>query len=192
MFGWEEFGPRYRAGKWEPRTKALVDTLSPGDVFVDVGAWIGPVTLWALDRGAIVYAIEPDPVAAAAFRRTIGERDDVHFLQAALAPAGGTVNISPEPRGEFGGSETRVTSEGLEVPAVTLEDVLGGVVPALVKIDVEGYETTLCPAIVPWLAEHQVPVQISLHGEHLPRELFDGYSDVKIPVSDRGDIVALP
>src|SRR5262245_51934695 len=62
--GWDNFWKLYKSGVWEPGTKAFMKRfLKPGDLFVDIGAWIGPTALWAVECGAHVIAIEPDPVA---------------------------------------------------------------------------------------------------------------------------------
>ena len=52
-------------GGWEATTfDVLTDRLSTGSTFVDVGSWIGPMTLVAAACGAKVVAYEPDPGAA--------------------------------------------------------------------------------------------------------------------------------
>lgn len=189
-YGWPEFRDVYESGEWEPTTRALINTLCPGDLFVDVGAWIGPTTLWALERGARVIAFEPDPIAAAEFRRTVNH-PNVTLHECAVGPTTGLARIRVPDGKEFGGSETQISDVGLKVRIVRLQDVLSEV-PALVKIDVEGFEVDLCPDLIPWLSQAKVPVQVSLHGEELPKRLFAGYSDLHWPEDSRGDVVALP
>jgi hypothetical protein len=52
-------------GRWEAATlKAIDDNLPEGGLLFDVGAWIGPMTLWsAKNRRARVISLEPDPEA---------------------------------------------------------------------------------------------------------------------------------
>lgn len=191
-YGWQWFEDLYRSGAWEPRTKSLIDTLQPGDLFVDVGAWIGPVTRWALARGAQVIAVEPDPVALPELLRRVP--DAVEVWQGAVAIETGTARIAPNPKegGFYGDSMSRLAGEGVEVPAWTLQEILNGRIPRLVKIDVEGYETELCPALMPWLAEQGVTVQVSFHGTLPERGWFAGFSDVQWPADSWGDLVARP
>ena len=51
------FWDRVEAGTWEPGTlAALAPHLGPETTFLDLGAWVGPLTLLAASRGARVLA----------------------------------------------------------------------------------------------------------------------------------------
>lgn len=191
--GWPHFWDLYHRGVWEPETKALLGRhLRPGSLFVDVGAWIGPVTLWALELGADVIAIEPDPVAREELCRQAPST--VEIWPGAIATTSGTARLAANPKdgGEYGDSMSRLAVEGHEVATWTLPDVLAGRIPDLVKIDVEGYEIDLCPSLMPWLAERRVPVQVSCHGAIPALHAFSGYSNVAVPDDLWGDLIALP
>ena len=57
---------------WEATTFAvLTSRLTTGSTLVDVGAWIGPMTLVAAACGARVVAYEPDPAAADELRDNV-------------------------------------------------------------------------------------------------------------------------
>lgn len=195
MRAWRRFWAAYEAGQWEPETRELLyRTLEPGDLFVDIGAWIGPVTLWALDRKARVIAIEPDPVACAELRAQVGER--VEIWEGAVVTEPGPVRLSPR-RGALGNSMTHITDDGtVEVPGWTLPEILGDRVPRLVKIDVEGYEIDLLPTVGPYLAELGVPLSVALHphltGAKPSLRWFEGYRRIDHPRDPRGNLVALP
>jgi len=60
---WSDFWDRFDRGLWEPQTLRKLCALTEGDLFVDIGAWIGPTALTAAVNGARVLAFEPDPVA---------------------------------------------------------------------------------------------------------------------------------
>jgi FkbM family methyltransferase len=190
--GWDTFWRLHASGAWEPHTRALIQRLQPGDVFVDIGAWIGPVTLWALERGAHVIAIEPDPIAADELRRRAPAAE---IWEGALDTRIGHARIASNARdgGQLGDSMSRLSTDGvIVVQTWTLQDVLGDRAPALVKIDVEGHEAELLPTVAPWLAERGVPLQVSFHGVRPARAWFAGYSAVRWPAHPHDDLVALP
>ena len=116
-------------------------TLKPGDLFVDVGANVGAYTIWAIELGADVIAIEPNAWAVGRLEENLalnGYRADVR--RAALSDAPGTVRFTRD-LGVLNhivrGDSAHVTEE---VPATTLDQVLGDRIAAGVKIDVEGAE----------------------------------------------------
>lgn len=179
---WERFWKFYRQGSWEPETRALLrDTLKPGDLFLDIGAWIGPVTLWALDSGASVIAIEPDPVALPELRRRVPA--EVEIWDCALAPESGTAHLAPA--SAYGDSMSKLAADGIEVPCRTLPEILNGRRPAMANMDIEGYELTLLPTVAPYLASLGTTLVVSLHTGLPEREWFAGYRDVYIPKTAR-------
>lgn len=198
---WDGFWAQFHAGAWEPHTAQLMaDLLQPGDLYVDVGAWIGPCVVWARRLGARVLAFEPDPVAFTELGRRHGNDPMVTLHQHAVVPARttndrGYLATNPKPGGGLGDSESRLGESGLTVRTVTLPQVLAGhPKPRLVTIDIEGGEATLMPTLGPWLARKRIPVQVSCHGLDLPESCFDGYTTVTHRVTMPGwdDIVALP
>lgn len=187
---WAQFWGLFEEGSWEPQTTALFDELlGPGCLLVDFGAWIGPTVLWAAAQGARVLAIEPDPVARGALADNVqanGFADQVTIIAGAIDTQTGTARLFHAPVGEFGDSRSRLSDSGVEVQTWTLPDLLTEqeIAPedvSLVKIDVEGYETTLCPTLGPWLAEHQIPATIELHGGYPDPSLFEGFGIVRYP-----------
>jgi hypothetical protein len=60
----ESFWKSVERGEWEPYTFSVLDRfVTPETTVIDIGAWIGPVTLYAAKTAKHVFAIEPDPVA---------------------------------------------------------------------------------------------------------------------------------
>ena len=197
--GWQQFWKLWSSDRWEVATHDLLRlVLQPGDLFLDIGAWIGPVTRWAIELGAYVIAVEPDPVAfEGLLDATEGSWSHLETWNGALTVDGGSVTLAPnsKPEGAFGDSMSRIAypdEDGLLVPSWKLDAILGDRVPKMMKMDVEGYEVALAPAVMPWLVEHNVGVQISCHGELLDPALFADYREVRWPEHSWGDIVALP
>lgn len=108
---------RLRAeGIWEPyETQLLLQALSPGDVFVDVGANLGYFSILAatvVGESGAVYAFEPDADNCALFRASVAriQRDlaphrfcpRIHIAQAGLsdAPSDGFLYLSEDNLGD--------------------------------------------------------------------------------------------
>jgi FkbM family methyltransferase len=204
--GWLDFWDQYRSGAWEPDTlQFLRDCLKPGDLFVDVGAWIGPVSIWAHMLGAYTLAFEPDPIAYEELERRVPGA----WYGAIATRSGARVLLpNPKPGGEFGDSMSRLAngrhgeavgglhgaaraSGGVYTQAWTLQGILQyRPAPALVKIDVEGYETILMRSLGPWLAERGIPLQVSCHGTLVSAQHLAGYTHIEWPDNPMGDIRA--
>jgi FkbM family methyltransferase len=148
--------------RYEPRTTDfLVDSLKPGDVFVDVGASHGYFTLIAasrVGRAGRVYAFEPNPPVfrqLADHVRLNGFDDRVRLADIALADTNGEATFFVSRCATNSGlsslkvTEPRVRAgvlspqHSVRVTAETFDCWYGRTKPgsiAVVKIDVEGAE----------------------------------------------------
>lgn len=179
---WAQFWDLYRQDGWEPETQALVRAnLKPGDLFLDIGAWIGPVTLWALDCGAFVIAIEPDPVALTELRRRVPP--EVEVWEGALGIEHGTARLAAATA--YGDSMSRVDREGIAVPCLTLAEILQGRRPQMATMDIEGYEMTILPEVAPQLAALGTTLMVALHTGLPDPAWFAGFSRVYMPTRAR-------
>ncbi|MBX9943622.1 MAG: FkbM family methyltransferase [Reyranella sp.] len=121
----------------------LLHFLRAGDLFLDIGANVGSYSVLASGVcRATTWAFEPDPDTVGQLRRQIEINGLEHLVEVhsvALGPADGEVPLTIDD-----GSANRVdTSVGAKVrlvPQRSLDDVIGGRRPAMIKIDVEGYE----------------------------------------------------
>lgn len=118
--------------------------LGDGDLFVDVGAHAGVYTIWALEQGAEVIAVEPNPDMAAQLRSNLSLNSytaAVHEMALAGEPGrmlmSGADLLRQHLLVEPGGA---VSAGGVEVEVGTLDDLVGDRVVKGVKIDVEGAE----------------------------------------------------
>ena len=136
-------------GQLEPGTAAVVQALlEPGDLAVDAGANVGMLTLamaHAVGAAGSVLAIEPTPRLAALLRRsrTLSFPEGVITVEAvALGAERGTAALSIGPTCGHN-SLVRLSDEtaSVSVPVRRLDDILPPEArPALVKLDVEGFE----------------------------------------------------
>lgn len=114
----------------------------PPRAIVDVGANVGLSALYFRRRfpGARILAVEPSPDLVPLLRRNTAALD-VEVLHAAVAADRGTVRFT-EADDSWAGITTG--GAGVEVPAVTLDDLLEGI--DFLKLDIEGAEFEALPA----------------------------------------------
>jgi len=167
------FWDRVEAGGWEPGTlAALTPLLRPGVTFLDLGAWVGPLSLLAAARGAHVVALEADPAAQDQFSRNLAANPDlasrIELIPAAISPIPGAVRLGA--RRKPGDSMSSILlaggPSGWSAPAMTpavLAERLGGPHALVVKIDIEGAEYALLPHLRPLLAAPDLSVLVSFH-----------------------------
>jgi FkbM family methyltransferase len=153
---------------WEGATLDIVDQfVKPGTTFVDVGAWIGIVSMWAAKNGARVIAIEPDPVALESMNINVQLNDyHIQVVAGAVSDVTSMTHLQPHERFGFGDSMTQVSSEGIEVPCWRLEDIFNIYDIdncSLVKMDIEGHEAVILPTVAPFLASLNIPLYVSMH-----------------------------
>jgi FkbM family methyltransferase len=156
--------------RYEPRTTDfLIETLKPGDVFVDVGASHGYFTLIAASRvgpAGRVYAFEPNPPVfrqLAAHVRLNGYDGRVRLADIALSDTNGQATFFVSRCATNSGlSSLQATEERLRegllsthhtvrVTAETFDSWYARIAPgpiAVVKIDVEGAEDRVFDGMV--------------------------------------------
>jgi len=196
------FWARVAAGHWEPDSFAVIDRfVAPGSTFVDLGAWIGPLTLYAASVAGAVQAIEPDPVARTVLQANIGlnprlaERIKVHAV--AIGDTTGAARLGNITSAQGGDSMSSLlyadATMSWPVDCTTLDEFLmavDGPVPSLIKIDTEGTEVELLAAARDWLAAIHPPLLLSVHArfwrDPYPRltrlvELLSGYRELLTP-----------
>ena len=135
---------------WEAKLLAAVEAaLRPGDIFFDIGAWIGPYTLLGSrlvkDAGR-VYAFEPDPIAKQLLDRNIDANlcSNVTVVQAAVSDRDGFAPFITE--SNLADSNSRLADcrspFTCDVQTYRLDSfcLLNNVIPDIVKIDIEGGE----------------------------------------------------
>ncbi len=174
-------------GGWEASTfEALTSRLGSGKTFVDVGAWIGPMTLVAAACGARVVAYEPDPAAAHELAENVALNPsfDVAIERVALWTSTGTRQLRGGPAG-LGESMSSFSGRAGRVGATTVatidarEAARSWPPDALVKIDVEGAEYWLLPRLRPFIAEHRPTMVLSVHAYDVRASLAGWPSPVR-------------
>ena len=129
---------------YEPHVAVHVkNLLKPNMVFVDIGANIGYYALLAASRGAKVYALEPNTRNIWLLGQSARDNGfDIKIFPYALADTERLVLYNPlRGNGQVTDLPTSLPSEAQQIlRSMTLDGVLEGVSPDMVKIDVEGSE----------------------------------------------------
>lgn len=145
--------------------KFIEKNLKPGGTFVDVGANVGLFSLMAarvVGPGGRVIAIEPAPVVAAALRATIsanGLDALVRVEQVAAGAERGLATLSVTSNCRQSTLLPAVLPPGTQASTVvtdvvTLDEMLGDIVPDVVKISVGGWELKVLDGMQALLAAH--------------------------------------
>jgi FkbM family methyltransferase len=169
-------------GQWEPATFRLMDRiLDPSWRFVDIGAWIGPTTLYAGKKCGRIDAFECDPVTIRQLHNNLALNPDVaakvRLHEYALGEEDGFLRLfSPE----LGSSETSIfavherggalrdcgdtmLAGARDVRAVFRDGGYGSCDRTLVKIDIEGAEFRILPRLADVIAESRCIWYVSFH-----------------------------
>lgn len=134
---------RWRESTWfEPITEPWVEACRGASLVVDLGAEVGFFSLLAarvMRPGGRLIAVEADPVFARLLRELpFPSGIEVDVINAAAWDEETEVELR-RPRG-CSATAAGVTGDVFRVPAVTVDGLLHGNVPAALKLDVEGAE----------------------------------------------------
>jgi len=176
----DSFWDKACAGAWEPETLAAVrDLVDENTVFIDIGGWIGPITLLAAAKGATVLTFEPDPRAFELLSANVAANPDlakrITLHNAAVSPTSDRVRLgSPRKPGDSMGSILEADSGVAlwDAAAITPLDIAALAANAgriVLKMDVEGAEYTLLPHLQTLLTERTVAALIAFHPKLLAK-----------------------
>jgi FkbM family methyltransferase len=184
---------------------ALTDIVKRGDTIVDVGANRGNFSFfvsWLTGPHGKVIAFEPNPKCAEIFKteRSLNQIRNISLHECGLSNSAGTLRLTVplinSGEATFGKSSY---SEALQFEAAVRvgDDVLQQETPALIKIDVEGFETNVIRGLVQTInrvspliiteviSAHLVRAGSSIAELHKTMEAL-GYIGMKISAGARG------
>jgi FkbM family methyltransferase len=135
--------------------RAYADAISAGKVpvILDCGANIGLASIWFALRypRARIYAIEPEPDNFAMLRRNVGGYANVVPVHAAISDQVTRVSLR-NPQDQPWACQTEEDETG-GIETVTIPDLFARFPdsePLIVKVDIEGHETTLFRSNTDW------------------------------------------
>jgi FkbM family methyltransferase len=145
--GHEWFWPGFENGTWEPSTFKIFDRfLSKDHTFLDIGAWIGPTTLYAASRAHTVLSFEPDTVAYQSLVENVRLNNLQNVVTYPVAVSNDFKAIKFGAKTGFGDSMSSEIWGGpgeKTVPAISFKSLVTQTYPNFIKIDIEGGESTL-------------------------------------------------
>lgn len=168
----DEFWMHVNNGQWESSTiNVITKNLNRNDIYIDIGAWIGPTVLAAASTGCTVHAYEPDPVAFAELSANISANKiiDVTLNNVALFDRHGEMSFGSG-RGDSLGDSISSLMNGQGSIQVPVRDIKNESAQEffkkckLLKIDVEGAEYVIMPRMANYLHEHKPHLLLSIHG----------------------------
>jgi FkbM family methyltransferase len=141
----------YYKGTYEKATMHVIHScLKEGDTFIDVGANIGVVSLYAsicVGNSGSIWAFEANPATVKLLEDNIAlnKFTNIKIYEYALGAQEGTGEIYPETVENNRGAASMLKREGqstvkFDIVIKKLDDVIGDTKPKLIKMDVEGWE----------------------------------------------------
>lgn len=159
------------SGSWEPETfRILKRFLNKNHSFIDVGAWIGPVTLYGSQLAKHCYSIEPDPVALKELTENLdlNNFNNISITNEAIHTYNGTTrigNVLHTPGNSMSGIIWAERS-GWDISCSTLVNFFQRNVIRdcnFIKMDVEGTEVDIIVNSINFLKSFDHTLYISLH-----------------------------
>jgi len=165
------FWRKAEAGGWEKSTLRFVrDTTDKDTTFIDIGSWIGPISLVAGALAKRVISLEPDPVTASELEANIALNNaPVEVWRAGIDTVAGSLKLFRKPGigHPMASSLGDPIGKAIVVAAVTFDDISAAIADrtkkVVVKMDVEGHEFKVGEELVAFLREHRAPINLSLH-----------------------------
>ena len=189
-------------GKWEPDTFRIIQKYcSPNRCCIDLGAWIGPTTLYAANFARYVFAAEPDPIAAEQLKANLELNphlsEKTTLFEGCIGSHSGQVAIGNVTG--FGDSETSILfsdpSYREVVPAMTFNDFITTFDIedcGFIKMDIEGAESLVLPDMVEYLRQIGPTLFISLHPHLFGNQADKVLRNIYSILSECYDIFHLP
>lgn len=141
---------------------------------LEFGGWIGSTALMAAARGAEVHSYEPDPYAIAGFRRhmdmnpRLAKSITLHEQAVHIRTARATICSSA--LGDSTSSLLKRRGQVVDVETISISDIASEpwfINVSLLKLDIEGGEYVIGPALGRALGQRRPTLLLSTHSDYL-------------------------
>jgi FkbM family methyltransferase len=171
VVGHSGFWTEMAAERWETATLDVFDRYLPhSDLFVDIGGWIGPTSLYASRHCGRIIAFEPDPAARAAFARNIAVNDltSIELRPEAVSPHVGAAEMWDGGTGMGNSISSMIHGRGERFTVDTLtpariKAMIGPDETYFIKMDIEGGEYAALEAISALFGERLTGMLVAFH-----------------------------
>lgn len=163
----------YEAATWENWSFEMLDAYVTAETtFMDVGSWLGFMSLHIAGRSKRVIAYEADPIAFESVTRNFNANPDwkhIETVNAFVSNRTGKQRVSSLHHGNNSGTTGLVDLGGdsWEVPSIDFEteiDVIPASAPLFIKMDIEGAEYNVLESCGQKLAQRRnTCLMLSLH-----------------------------
>jgi FkbM family methyltransferase len=169
------FWNKYVEGKWEPQTLDFLVKNKRNGYFLDLGSWIGPISLLMSKHYEKVISVDFDPVALEHFKQNIEQNkiDNIETINVGLSNKKGSVRLNED---FFGSSETSLfyanEKEGREVKLIRFKELVDSIEKekiSFIKIDIEGGEFKILNDVYKFIGKNKTMVLVSYHPYHIGR-----------------------
>jgi FkbM family methyltransferase len=168
----------------------MTRTLRPGDTFFDIGANVGYYSLLAsrvVGPSGRVIAFEPllDNLEYLSRHVRLNQLTNTDVLGVACSDSTGIVTFARGANGALGRIAENGSGGDMLVPALTLDDFHArtGLVPNVMKIDVEGAELRVLTGAQALLAKSHPKIFLSTHGDQMRTECFTFLRDLRYQIT---------
>jgi FkbM family methyltransferase len=178
-------------GKWEPHTFYILDRfLNLKKSMIDLGAWIGPTTLYGSMLSKCVHAVEPDPVALGSLLRNVQLNQHapgkVLIWDHGISHIPGNVILSAKGKFRLGESGSSIihsdkVNERVAIRVITFDDFVKRhqiVDCGFIKMDIEGAEYKVLPTMGGYILDYLPTLYVSFHRQGRDEADFAAIEDV--------------
>lgn len=189
-----------RHARAEGLLAGVVSMLRPGDVVVDCGANRGDVTEVLASSGASVHAFEPDPYNLSHLQARFATTSNVTLHPAAVGTEAGTVRLMRaanwDDNPDFASVKSTVVAgghniaegQGIDVAMIDFPAFLRGLFAAhgrvaFVKMDIEGAELDLLPAMLDGRLFDHIQLTVAETHERKFKDLRPRFADLRAAIA---------
>lgn len=189
--GYKSFWKLVNQEKWEYETFLVFDSnINEQTLFIDIGGWIGPTSLYGAQLAKKTLSLEPDPIAYRKFKENLDlntfSKKKIKLLNLALWFEETSISfISDTQIGDSTSSvirENKIVSKDItfEAKTITFENLIKKINlnefnKVFVKIDIEGAEYMLFDYLLEKLSDINASFLVSTHPWLLNKKSKKGF-----------------